>query len=391
MSQNKQIIYLKYGELCLKGKNIKTFKKQAFKNLKQAIAAYPAVISQQYDSVSISDFDAVNLDFLLELCKRMPGYSYCTVAYVVDHDMDSLLNTCLLLIGQAASFKISTTRKDKSYPLNSHEINCQLGGLVLDKLSIKVDIHHPAVCVNIEIKQQHAVVFGRKLKTIGGLPISCSGRGLLLLSGGIDSPVAGHQLLKKGLHVDFITFITPPHTSEQALEKVYQLVAKISMDYQLYQPCLYVCNYTPILNELSHLSVDQYNITILRRSFLRISNLLADKFHYDCLATGDSLGQVASQTIESLSVIDQASKRLILRPLICFDKQEIINIAKEINTYEISILPFADACSLFVPAAPTTKPKLPMAEQLEQEIVFLNELENTIINNIKVFTNADKK
>lgn len=384
MKPNSSILYIKYGELCLKGKNIKTFKLKAYQNLVYALKKYQLKIQRQFDYIIIEDYDHNLENTLVEIIKRLPGFSYLTIAYLTEKNLpDMIATTCALLVG-IKTFKMATRRIDKSFPLNSDEINRQIANQVLDTTTCKVDIHHPELKINIEIRKNEAVIFGRKIHTVGGLPVGSSGRGLVLLSGGIDSPVASHLMLKRGLHLDFLTFITPPHTSEEALNKVRVLVRKITNDSTNCHSRLYICNYTPIQQELQHLSNEAYRITILRRSFLRIANLLCDKYRYDCLITGDALGQVASQTIESLSVISEVSTRCVLRPLIAYDKQEIIDIAKNIDTYETSILPFDDACSLFAPLNPTTKPKLNLAIALEEEIDLLNGLETNIIDKIEI-------
>ncbi|MGL4948108.1 MAG: tRNA uracil 4-sulfurtransferase ThiI [Mycoplasma sp.] len=395
MNLNNQIILIKFGELTLKGKNVKSFKKAAFDNLKFALKKFNCQFDKQYDYIIVSEFDVNQKEQIENTIKFIPGFSYFTFGYTTNLDMDAIQQLCLDLSKQTfkeeiVTFKVETKRSNKNFELNSDEINRKVGTFIIKQLGYKVNVHTPQLRLKIEIKQKFAIVYTNKILTVGGLPVGSSGKCLLLLSGGIDSPVAGFELYKRGMSVDFLTFITPPHTSEMALQKTKDLVAKITQNYSIANAKLYICNYSPIQHELHHMSNESYRITILRRSFLRIANLLADKYKYDCLATGDALGQVASQTIESLTVINEASKKLVLRPLIGFDKNQIINIAKTIGTYETSILPYEDACSLFAPRSPITKPRLGVAINLEQEIDLLESLENNIIDSIEVYTH-DKK
>lgn len=389
---NCSIIYLKYGELYLKGKNVELFKQKAFINLKHAINHIELNITKKFDHIIISDYDNNHLNELSELIKSIPGFSYFAISYVCEKTIEKISELANQLLKDAKSFKIEAKRADKTYEHTSDVLKRLIAGEVLKNNSeIHVDIHNPEKLLNIDIRKDGAYLFCEKISTIGGLPIGSSGRCLMLLSGGIDSIVASHLLMKRGMQVDFITFITPPHTSEQALDKVKTLIGIITKQYNLEQPRLYIVNYTNIQHELYHLSNEAYRITILRRSFLRIANLLADIKKYDCLATGDALGQVASQTIESLQVINEVSKKIILRPLISYDKNEIIKLAKQLNTYTTSILPYDDACGLFAPANPITKPKLETAIWLEDSIELLRDLEQSIIDKIEIINYIKNK
>jgi thiamine biosynthesis protein ThiI len=256
------------------------------------------------------------------------------------------------------------------------ELSAKMGGVVLNQFKhFTVDVHHPKLLINIEIKQKKAIFYFHKIKGVGGFPLGINGKVLLLISGGIDSPVAANLLLKKGLHVDFLTFISPPHTDERALDKVRKLVNILSINKTLYTPKLYIVNFTNIQHEISHIHDHSYQITIMRRFFFKIARQLAINHNYQAIATGESLGQVASQTIQSMQTIQNAvDDFLVLRPLLTMDKSEIIQLAKQINTFETSILPFADSCSLFVPANPVTKPTAHKAITLEKELEFIDSL-----------------
>ncbi len=386
-----KIIYLKFDELYLKGQNVKYFKQKAVNNLKAALVGFDLEIKNNFDNIIVDSINPNDVDLVLMIVKRVPGYSTITTAYKIDRDLDLLQQLGHHLLLNNKTFKVEAKRSDKTYEFNSDQLKRMVAGYILkNNPNIKVDIHNPETLLRVEVKHKHFIVYTNKTQGAKGLPVGTSGRTLLLLSGGIDSPVAADLLMRRGMHVDFVTFITPPHTSEEALNKVKELVKLITLNYRLEKPKLYVCNFTPIQNELTHMDDESYRITLLRRSFIRIANKIADTMHYDVLATGEALGQVASQTIESMKVIDEASSRLILRPLVSYNKDAIINHAKEINTYTESIKPFCDSCSLFAPRKPVTKPRLHIAKALEDKLELLLPLEGATVKNIEVIT-YDKK
>ncbi len=285
------------------------------------------------------------------------------------------------------TFKVETKRVDKSYVLDSLGYSRNLGGFILQNFSEwTVDVKNPKTKIFIEIKKDEFILNWRKHKAAGGFPVGINGRALMLLSGGLDSPVASRLLLKKGMKVDFLTFITPPHTSDKVIDKVKMLINKITIDSKLEKSRLYICNFTNIQHELAHISKTSYQITLMRRYFFRIAQSLAISQNYDAIATGESLGQVASQTINSINTISSVlSEKIVLRPLLCLDKSEIIKISKEIDTYDTSIIPFNDSCGLFVPQNPVTNPNKEIAEKLESELEFIDGVvEATIKNKIVI-------
>ena len=243
----------------------------------------------------------------------------------------------------------------------------------------------PDVIINIEIRNDFTLVYCDKIHTYGGLPLGTSNKTLSLISGGIDSPVSSFLAMKRGMKVEYIHFATPPHTSLESIEKVKDILKVLKKYDSNRKQVLHVVNFTILQNELMHITNESYRITLMRRMFIRIANIVANQISAKALTTGEALGQVASQTIESIAVINSVSDVPILRPLITYDKEEIIIIAKKIDTYNLSILPITDCCSLFVPKKPTTKPKLFVAKIQESQILFEEIIQEIIKNNIEKY------
>ena len=390
-SKITNIIYLKYGELTLKGKNRMNFINCLYKNVVQASSSFKDLtINRKFDSMELI-CSKETYDEVFKIVERIPGISQIIKAYKIDSNkLEEIENQIVELVKphEFKTFKVITNRHDKSFPISSMEYSKQIGGIILKNIADKkVIMNNPDLAINVEIHSNSVIVFFKRIEATGGFPIGINGKALALISGGIDSPVASHLVMKKGMHVDFVTFITPPHTSEEALDKVKKLVQIITLNNSIEKAKLFVVNFTMIQHELSHISDKSYQITLMRRYFFRIANYLKNKYKYDALITGESLGQVASQTIESMQTIENVldNKTVILRPLLTYDKIEIIRIAKKIGTFETSILPFADCCALFVPKSPVTKPKIHVAEKLESELDLLDKIyESTIDKYIKI-------
>ncbi|GHU48299.1 putative tRNA sulfurtransferase [Bacilli bacterium] len=388
----RNIIYIKYGELTLKGKNKMSFINCLYFNLKKALIDFRNVsIHKQYDSATISGFTAKNKDEIMSILKQIPGVGLIIPAYIANKEFAKLGEAIVKQLIKNkitnTTFKVNSKRSDKSYPLDSMQLSMKMGGLILRNFKgYSVDVHKPQLKVTIEIKLKEAIFYFEKIKGCGGFPLGINGKVLLLVSGGIDSPVAAKLLMKKGFQVDFLTFISPPHTDDRALDKVRSLKKTITLDGKLENSKLYIVNFTPLQHEIAHISIHSYQITIMRRYFFRIAHDLALKDKYDAIATGESLGQVASQTINSMKTIQNAiGDALVLRPLLSYDKSEIIELSRYYGTYETSILPFADSCSLFVPTNPVTRPTIHTALKLEAELELVPEIYKHIINkNIKV-------
>lgn len=379
----EKLIYIKYGELTLKGKNRREFVQCLYNNVKKALASFKSIkIIKRYDSMTISHIASSKYQQVFDIIKATPGIAFVIEGYKIKRDTDQLHKFLKSFIeNKEQTFKVITKRHDKKYPTDSMEFSRQLGGFILKSFEkLSVDIHKPELKVNVEIKEDCFIVYFNKVKGCGGFPLGINGRVLMLISGGIDSPVAASLLMKKGFHVDFLTFVSPPHTSKKAEDKVRSLIKQITLNGKLEKPLLYVCKFTDLQHEIAHITNHSYQITIMRRYFFRIAQHLCKTQHYDAMATGESLGQVASQTIESMSTISAVlDNTIVLRPLLTYDKIEIINLAEKINTYNISILPYPDACSMFVPANPTTKPNLEKAQALEKELMLIDTIYQRVI------------
>ncbi len=380
----KPIIYIKYGELTLKGKNRNEFSKCLLSNIKLAFNGIDIKIIKQYDSMQLCDFLNEDLDKIIKILTRIPGIANFSVAYETDLELSNIIECAHQFVSNDyRTFKIEARRSNKNYELNSLEIKQKIAGHILqNNQDIKVDVHKPELTIYIEIKHKNAIVHGNKITGFGGLPIGSSGKVLLLLSGGIDSPVAASLLMKRGIEIEFITFVSPPHTSPEALQKVRDLVKLITLDGKLQKPVLYVCNFTKLQHEITHIQKESYRITIMRRYFFRIAKEIAIQNNCLAIATGEAIGQVASQTLQSMDTISNVLDNfLILRPLVALDKSEIINLAKKIDTYETSILPYDDSCALFAPKAPATKPKIETAKWIEKQLELIEDIYNSTLNN----------
>jgi thiamine biosynthesis protein ThiI len=378
-------IYIKYGELVLKGKNKKVFINKLYENIRLSLKNFSGIkIKKEYDNTKISVANEQS-EQVINILKQVPGISLIIKAYTSSLELNELSKDILsvLNLNKTTKFKVNTKRTNKYYKLTSMDVSRELGGLLLDgNKNLTVDVNNPELEINVEIHNDTSIFYFEKIKGLGGFPLGVNGKVLVLLSGGIDSPVASHLLMKKGLHVDFLTFITPPHTSPKALEKTEKLVKTLTLDGLLEKPKLFVVKFTNLQHELAHMFDTSYQITIMRRYFFRIARDLAMQYKYDAIATGESLGQVASQTIESMQTIQNAiDDFLVLRPLLSYDKFEIIDIAKKIKTYDISIEPYIDCCALFVPKNPVTKPKISIAKKIEEQLDLANDIYLNILKN----------
>lgn len=378
----EQLIVIKYGELTTKKGNRNTFINALKNNIKRVLMDNDYNIIANRDHIYI---ETKEIDDVLKKLKKVCGIQGILVAYKVNTNTDTIKEKVLNILKNMTfkTFKIETKRALKSFPINSMEFSRIIGGHILKNIpNISVDVHKPDVLVKIEIREDTYIYFN-EIKGIGGYPAGIQGKGLLMLSGGIDSPVAGYMALKRGIDIDCLYFESPPHTSLQAKEKVVKL-ASILNEYSG-NVRLLVVPFTKLQEEIYKNVLSEYNITILRRMMYRIASRLG----YKVLINGESVGQVASQTIDSMYVINSVTNLPIIRPVSCLDKLEIIDIAKKIGTYETSILPYEDCCTIFVPKHPVINPKIEKC--LLYENFSYEDLIEECINNIEIIDNFNKK
>lgn len=355
----EKVIIIRYCELYLKGKNRGYFERLFAVNIERSLKGIRHELRRKSGRYLIEGFEEDDVDRILaKLCKVF-GIHTLSVAYKVASDFDNIYAAARLVAPVCGTFKVETHRADKSFPMNSMQLSAAIGGRLLDDVkSLSVDVHSPEHVVNIDVREDGtSLVFGSFIKGAGGMPVGSAGKGLLLISGGIDSPVAGHMIAKRGMSLDCVHFHSYPYTNMQAKEKVIDL-AKVLSEYACGMN-LHVIKVTHIQEEIHKKCNGEYMVTLLRRFMMRIAEKIAESCGAQCIITGESLGQVASQTIEGMTSSNAVIERLpVLRPLCGFDKNEIIERSKDIGTYDISILPYEDCCTVFLPKHPVTRPKM---------------------------------
>lgn len=371
-----KVILVRFGEIGLKGKNRSTFVNQLISNIKWALKGLANYkLERTYGRIYLYPKD--NLEAILDRLRMIPGIVSLSPTAIAPLDYRKLEKTALEVFQDAveeypATFKVETRRANKNFPMKSLEISREIGAHILRNINqgkenrLTVDVHNPDFILNIEVRKDNIYVYTRVIPGPGGLPVGSSGKGLLLLSGGIDSPVAGWLGMKRGMKIDAIYFHSFPYTSDRAKEKVIDL-AKVLSRYGG-KIKLYISYFTEIQKEIMKHCPRKYNITIMRRMMFRLATEIARRNNDLVLVTGESVGQVASQTLESMQVINAVTNLPVLRPLITMDKTEIMDIAREIGTYETSILPYEDCCTVFVPKHPVTKPRLETAIEAEKDL-----------------------
>ncbi len=364
------LLLVRYGELSLKGRNRKTFEDLLLSNMRARLVDLPhGRITKTFGRIYLE-----TKDNWAELAQRLQGvFGIVSVSPVLRRslDMEEIKEGASLIIQDTPgrTFKVEARRPNKSFPLTSPEICQTLGGHILRNFShLTVDVHRPDFVLNVEIRQEGAFLYSQVIPCLGGLPAGSSGKGLLLLSGGIDSPVAGFLSMKRGVSLEGLHFYSYPFTSERSKAKVVELASLLAPYNARGKFKLWIAYFTEIQKALQQISYDALSITLMRRFMLRIATQLAERENALALITGDSLGQVASQTMESIHVINAVTTTPVFRPLIGLDKQEIIDLAVKIGTYETSILPYEDCCTVFVPSNPATKPKLDQVLKAESEL-----------------------
>lgn len=362
----EKVIIVRYCEIYLKGNNRGYFERVFAENMEKALKGIRHEIRKRSGRYTVENFDESNEEFILDKLTKVFGVHTLSVAYKVPTSMDNIYHAASEICPEFGTFKVDTHRADKKFPLNSMAINAEIGGRLLDKhKGLKVDIHKPDVLIGVDLREDGtSLVFGNMIKGAGGMPVGTAGKGMLLISGGIDSPVAGYMMAKRGMNIDCIHFHSYPYTNMQAREKVENL-AKVLAQYCC-GTTLNVIKVTHIQEEIHKKCNGDFMVTLLRRFMMRIAERIAKKSGAQCLITGESLGQVASQTIEGMTSSGSVIEDLpILRPLCGFDKNEIIERSRNMGAYEISIQPYEDCCTVFLPRHPVIRPA--MAEVLAEE------------------------
>lgn len=365
-----KVILLRFGELYLKGNNRNYFEKTLINNIKQKLSSESFCFEVTFGRYVISNYEEERESFIIEKLKQVFGLYSLSPAIEIDADVDKIKEEVSKIDVGERSFKAIVKRADKNFPISSMDFAKELGGVVLAKNhKAKVELYNPEVeiCVDIRLNGK-AYLFSQTIKCQGGLPLGCSGNGLLLLSGGIDSPVAGYLIGKRGMKIDALHFHSYPYTSIQAKEKVVQLAQKLS-DY-VGEFNLHIVSFTRVQEEIHKRCSPEFMITIMRRIMMRVAEKICEKNKLGAIITGESLGQVASQTMQSMTCTESVLQNTpVFRPCIAMDKEEIMKIAKELDTYDTSILPYEDCCTVFLPKNPVIKPTI---EKCEKEETFLD-------------------
>lgn len=371
----KEIILVKYGEMVLKGLNKRTFEDMLTKNIKRRLKSlghFQLTSAQSTTYITPLDED-VDLGEVIERVGKIFGIAALCRACVCEKDFGDITEKAVEYLGDilemAKTFKVNAKRSDKAFPMKSPEICAELGGILLEKFpNLTVDVNNPEVTVTVEVRDTNAYVHAENIKGAGGLPVGTSGKALLLLSGGIDSPVAGYMMAKRGVHISAIHYVSPPYTSDRALLKVETLCQKLT-DY-CGSIAFFCVPFTEIQEAIKDNCPEEYFTIIMRRLMMEIAQKIAEKDNCLALITGESVGQVASQTMAAMTCTDAVCRIPVLRPCVGMDKTEIIEISRKIDTFETSIEPYEDCCTVFTPRHPKVKPKLAEIEKAQARFDF---------------------
>lgn len=387
----KEIILIKNGELALKGLNRSTFEDILIKNIRRRLKPLGEFeYRKEQSTVTVVPLsDGVDMDEVSDRIGRVFGIACYSRALQTEKNMEEILANAPLYLAEqlenAKTFKVEGKRSDKKFPLTSPELSAQVGGAVLEKFPhLKVDVKNPEVLITIEIREKFAYIRGNQTKGAGGMPSGTAGRAAILISGGIDSPVAAYMMAKRGLSLTAIHFASPPYTSPQSEMKVHELLRRVSK--YSGNITLFTVGFTEIQEQIRDNCPEDIFTLVMRRFMMRIAEKIAEREECKALITGESLGQVASQTLLALSCTDAAVSMPVFRPLIGMDKDEIIKISRKIDTFDISIEPYEDCCTVFTPKHPKTKPQLSVLlaaeEALDADVLIERAIENTKITNI---------
>lgn len=383
MSSNKELILAKYGEIALKGLNRSTFEDILMKNIRRRlrmIGSFSVTKAQSTIYIEGKDEQA-DIDQAMDTMRRIFGIAALCRAKACEKNFESIAALAKdyledVLLG-ARTFKVTAKRADKSFCMKSPEICMELGAVLLEAFPhLTVDVHNPEVVVTVEIRDTHAYIHGESIKGAGGLPVGSGGKALLLLSGGIDSPVAGYRMARRGVHISAIHYVSPPYTSDRAQLKVEALCQKMTA--YCGNIAFFCVPFTEIQEEIKRNCPEEYFTIIMRRLMMEIAQRIAEKDECKALITGESIGQVASQTMEGITCTDAVCRIPVLRPLIGLDKTEIIESAREIDTFDISTLPYEDCCTVFTPRHPRVRPRLADVEEAQSRYDFTELIEKAV-------------
>jgi len=375
-------IMVRFGELSTKGKNKNEFIKVLAKNIRSALSDFNVEIISKFDHIYVKLNDN-EPEKIIEILQDVSGIQGLSLVLLTNEDIENLRKVCLELVKQeeGKTFKVHAKRANKKYPIVSDQINREIAKVVLQNTDLKVDVHNPDILISIEIREEGAYVFTHTYKGAGGYPLGVGGKIMHMLSGGIDSPVAAYLLMKRGIKIECIHFASPPYTNVGVIEKLKDLLGKLNK----YQPeiRLNIIPFTKLQEEIYKQSDESYAITLMRRMMFRLADRLAKRRHCLAISSGESVGQVASQTLDSMNVINGVTNMPVLRPLVTYDKTDIIDLARKIDTFDISIRPFEDCCTIFAPKNPKTKPSLERVEEFEAKWDYEAMIEEAL-NNVEV-------
>lgn len=375
------MIMVFFGELSTKGKNIMDFIRLLGKNIRHALRNFATLeVEVKKDHIYVI-LNQENYDDVKKVLKKVPGIGSFALAKSVENDIEKIKEEGerVYLQSKETTFKVETKRVYKDFPMHSDEINRAVAGRILkNNPTAKVDVHTPELKIHIMVREDSTYVYAIKEKGMGGYPLGIAGKSLLLISGGIDSPVASYLMMKRGVKLECIHFAAPPYTSSKVIDKIHDLLKVMTQ----YQPDikLYIVPFTELEKKIYEVAGPSYCVTIMRRMMLRISERIAYQHNDLVLSSGESIGQVASQTLYSMQVIEKVSTLPMIRPLACMDKTEIIDLAKEIGTYDISIRPYEDCCTIFTLKDPVTHPKPEVVEEIESKWDFESMVKDCVRN-----------
>ena len=383
-------IMVRFGELSTKGKNKKDFIRVLARNIKNALDEYKDLsFDVRYDHIYVK-LNNTDPKPVIETLQDVSGIHSLSLVIKTDTDIENLKKVALEMVKaeEGKTFKVKTKRADKSYPIISDEINRIIATEILKNTSLKVDVHNPDILVSIEIRDEGAYIFTHTYPACGGYPLGVGGKVMHMLSGGIDSPVAAYLLMKRGIKIECIHFASPPYTNIGVIEKLKDLLSVLNK----YQDSirLTIIPFTKLQEKIYEVSDESYAITLMRRMMYRLASVLMKKRGCLAISSGESVGQVASQTLDSLSVINDVTNAVVLRPLVTSDKEEIIKLSRKIGAYEISIRPYEDCCTIFSPKNPKTKPSLSKCLEYENKFDYQEMINEALANAEVIYVKKDE-